>query len=119
MHKLSFLNVFKSLQSANQNKQEAEFDLSSVEFPIIDATICYSGRRRHARTGTKLANKASASGTDFSKNKYQVVREETRNMKNEVIDSYYFVYRVYSTGGMKRITNKAEIDWAVSRTFNQ
>ena len=119
MFKKSVLNIFKSHKNANQNRQEVEFDLSSVEFPVIDPTIISPGRRRMARTGTKLANKASASGTDFSKNKYQVVREETRNMKNEVIDSYYFVYRVYSTGGMKRITNKAEIDWAVSRTFNQ
>ena len=119
MHKFSFLNVFKSLKSANQNKQEAEFDLSSIEFPIIDVSTRPMSRRRIARTGDDSGRVITSPKKDYSKNDYRVVREETRNLNNEVVDSYYFVYRVYSTGGQKRVCNEDEINWAVSRTFNQ
>lgn len=119
MHKFSFSNVFKSLKSANQNKQEAEFDLSSIEFPIIDVSTRPMSRRRIARTGDDSGRVITSPQKDYSKNDYRVVREETRNLNNEVIDTYYFVYRVYSSGGQRRVLNEDEIDWAVSRTFNQ
>lgn len=117
MFKKSVLNIFKSHKNANQNRQEVEFDLSSVEFPVIDPTIISPGRRRMARTG--VFHKPKKPKTDYSNNNYRVVHEETRNMNNEVVDSYYFVYRVYSTGGQKRVCNEDEINWAVSRAFNQ
>lgn len=105
-------NPFPTLkQSAN----EAEIDWSTVRFPIVDPTVKPRGRCRIARTG--IYHFPEKPGKDYSKYDYHVVREETRNMKNEIVDTYYFVYRVSATGYKNRVTNIEEIEWAVSRTF--
>lgn len=56
---------------------------------------------------------------DYSKNNYRVIKEETRNMNNEIVDVYYDAYRIYSTGGQKHVSDEAEIKWAVSQTFKR
>lgn len=111
------INFIKSLK--NKNNNDVELDFSSIEFPIIDVSTRPMSRRRIARTGDDSGRVITSPQKDYSKNDYRVVHEETRNMNNEVVDSYYFVYRVYSTGGQKRVCNEDEINWAVSRTFNQ
>lgn len=116
-HKSNIANDANRNLSLNQSAKEDDIDWSSVKFPIIDPSTRAHGRGGIAKTGVYHAPEKP--GTDYSNNNYHVIRQETRNMNNEVVDTYFFVYRVYSTGGKKRISNKAEIDWAVSRTFNQ
>jgi len=105
----NFSNLFKSRKSA-------DLDWSSVKFPIIDPSARPMQRKRIPRTSTDLT-KETTNNVDYSKNDYRVVFEETRNMKNEVVETYYYAYRVYSTGYMKRVCNQNELDWVLSR-FN-
>lgn len=56
---------------------------------------------------------------DYSKNNYQAIRVEIRNMDNEIIDTHYDAYRVYSTGERRHVNDATEIKWVVSQTFKR